>query len=446
MPRAEVKNESKWNELFAERDILQDVDTKGVHVISAKAINEKREARLMTKFDHHINLPSIFRKNGLAILPNSRSSYVIGRFNCYANLPDSDQDDIIEASLPTDLASINAENLYSESAALLCAQHANLIADALEVENVRLTVFGRQTTERFDFSISENNSAGAPAGSRALSIDRAQFEIDGGFESSNLFAILEAKNVEVEDFHIRQLYFPFRAWLGKLSKPIIPVFFTYSNEIFSFYVYQFTQPDNYNSLELVRRRRYRIVQSEIEVADIRAILATVPIKPEPDSRFIPFPQADRFERVIEIITNLRGSSGTLAQDEITTYFGFDVRQTQYYTQASQYLGLVERSQDNERGVTYSLTSLGAQIVNKAPNARNLALAELILAHRVFRDAMNYYLEHAQAPPADAVIALMVQAGIRVKDKLMSADGTTAPRRAQTVIGWVRWIMGLTANA
>jgi hypothetical protein len=40
--------------------------------ITAIQINEFREAGLMTKFDHSINLPKIFSDNGLAILPITR--------------------------------------------------------------------------------------------------------------------------------------------------------------------------------------------------------------------------------------------------------------------------------------------------------------------------------------------------------------------------------------
>ena len=38
----------------------------------------------------------------------------------------------------------------------------------------------------------------------------AQCEIDGGFENDNDVIIMEAKNVINEDFHVRQLYYPFR--------------------------------------------------------------------------------------------------------------------------------------------------------------------------------------------------------------------------------------------
>jgi len=410
------------------------VDAEGAYSILASDINKEREARLMTKFDHSINRPHIFKKNDLSILSDSRRSYVIGRFNCYAKLPSFDNEEVQEANLPIGLESILATDLYSESSALLCAQHAGLITDVLDQEVV-LTVFGRMTTGKFDFSISTFPKAGSPQ-SKNLSVSNAQLEIDAGYEGIELFSIVEAKNQSIEDFHIRQLYYPYRLWSSKLLKPVVPVFFTYSNEIFSFYVYNFTDPNNYNSLQLIRRKHYRIVPTEIEVEDIRRILNQVNIKPEPTDD-VPFPQADRFERVIDLLAQLYSKS-SLTQEEITTNYDFDVRQTQYYTNAGRYLGLIDRVQVADQGVTYSLTDFGSCIMRKEPRTRNLALVELILSRKVFREAVRYYLTNAEPPVVSEIVKFMQEAGLGI-------EGETLRRRAQSVIGWIRWIMNLTTD-
>ena len=389
----------------------------------------------MTKLDHRIMRPQIFKDNGLSILPDSRGSYVIGRFDCYASIPQHPSDEIIGWSFPEWMQSLLPSNLYSESAALLCAQHAGLVADVLE-EDVALTVNGRMSTGDFEFLISKRSSATGPHVEWPLSVRRAQCEIDGGFEGPESFAIIEVKNQEIDDFHIRQLYYPYRLWASKLNKPVVPIFLTYSNEVFSFYVYNFVDPNNYNSLELVRQKRYQIVPTEIEISDIRRLLVQTQVAVEPEG--IPFPQADEFERVIDFLTRLAAVNGTLSQDEVTTNYAFDLRQTQYYTNAGKYLGLVERLQDSERGVYYSLTDAGTQLMNKAPRARNLALVAAILSRRVFRGAVEYYLENSRQPPTDVVVNLIRDARLRI-------GGTTPGRRAQTVRSWVRWIMNLTAE-
>ena len=428
------KNDVAWESLFAERDILGDVNRNGVHLITAEAINKRREARLMTKFDHIVNLPEIFASNGLSILPNSRTSYVIGRFDCYQRLSQQNEPEITEWAFPDWIQSLSPSDLYSESSALLCAQHAGLLADVLEDETIALTVFGRMSTGTFDFSIQEQRGSKT---SRILTVDRAQCEIDGAFESADSFAILEVKNEEVKDFHIRQLYYPYRLWRNKMSKPVVPVFLTYSNEVFSFSVYDFVRPGDYNSLELVKRKRYQIAPTEIEVSDIRRLLAQTRVVAEaPD---IPFPQADRFERVIDLLGQMYVANGSLEQEEITTNYDFDHRQTQYYTNAGRYLGLLERKEEGGAGVSYILTPQGRQIMGKAPKARNLALTEIILSHSVFRKAVEYYLAHATAPPVEAILSSMRDAELPIND-------TTGTRRAQSVLGWVRWMMSLTSDA
>lgn len=426
-------NDKAWETLFSERHILQDINTNGVHSISASVINVRREARLMTKLDHRINRPQIFKDNGLSILPNSRSSYLIGRFDCYADLPQVAEVEVEEKPFPNWVESLQVNNLYSEASALLCAQHAGLIEDVLG-EEVALTVFGRMSTGEFDFLINRAGVDNESSVKWPLAVNKAQCEIDGGFEGSNSFAIVEVKNEEINDFHIRQLYYPYRLWAGKLNKPIVPIFLTYSTEIFSFYVYNFSDQNDYNSLELVKTKRYQVVPTDIEISDVRRILAQTIAGPEPNS--IPFPQADRFERVINLLSQLAAANGTLTQEEVTTLHAFDNRQTQYYSNAGRYLGLVARYHDAERGVVYSLTLAGVQIMNKPAKARNLALVEIILSRRIFREALEYYLAHATSPPIEVVVEIMRSGGLEISD-------TTLPRRAGSVKGWLRWIISLT---
>ncbi len=61
-------NDTAWQALFDKYDILDEIQRSGQFVISANQIKEFREPRLMTKFDHKVNLPTVFADNGLAIL------------------------------------------------------------------------------------------------------------------------------------------------------------------------------------------------------------------------------------------------------------------------------------------------------------------------------------------------------------------------------------------
>ena len=64
---SKTKNDLAWDKLFDKYDILTEIDRKGYFEISSVQINEFREARLATKFDHKINLPKLFKENYLSI-------------------------------------------------------------------------------------------------------------------------------------------------------------------------------------------------------------------------------------------------------------------------------------------------------------------------------------------------------------------------------------------
>jgi hypothetical protein len=425
--------DNAWEELFRRRRILEDVDRRGVHQISSGEINELHEARLMTKFDHYAQLPAIFKRNQLTIQPNTRGTYLIGRFDSYANVTDDPSLPVEWAPFPRRIKTIDPSNLYSESAVLMCAYYTGIIDSVLRRE-ASLTVFGRQAAGRFDYRI-RNKQTGEL---HEIKVEGAQVEIDAGFEGDDTFAIVEAKNEVVTDFHVRQLYYPYRAWLARTRKQIVPIFLYYSNasSVFSLHVFRFREPLLYNSIELIEQRKFRVVRSEIDAGDIADALNRARPGPEPPG--VPFPQADSFDRVVDLLTQLYGAGSALTQEHITSNYEFDLRQTQYYTNAARYLGLAERRQDRTLGVIYVLNARGTNVMAKPPDERNLALVECVLERRVFRRALELYLECGVKPTVGRAKELMRSAGITV-------SGTTVGRRAQTVVSWIDWIMNLPAQ-
>jgi hypothetical protein len=427
----ETKNDAAWDTLFKRHNIIAEINRSGVYEISAKEIGKEREARLATKFDHRINLPRIFADNRLTIQPNSRGTYLLGRFESYQNLADDSSVPIEGVPFPGYIETINPTNLYSESAVLLCAYHTGIISNLLN-QDVALTVFGRMSAGSFGYHI-KNNQTGEL---HEIKVEGAQLEIDSGFEGDSIFAIFEAKNQSVDDFLVRQLYYPYRLWLGKTKKRVVPVFMYYSNasSVFSFYIFQFTEETHYNSINLVAQKKYQIVPSDIELADIYEALNRVKVKPEPKD--VPFPQADTFDRIIDLLAQIYRASGPLSQDYITTNYAFNLRQTQYYTQAASYLGLVERHATRNQGVIYTLTERSTNIMSQHPRVRNLALVQCILEHRVFNQTLRLYLDQIEKPTIEQVVEIM-------KGAKLSLAGTTLPRRAQTVLSWIDWIMSLS---
>ncbi|HEX8721168.1 MAG TPA: hypothetical protein VF736_11090 [Pyrinomonadaceae bacterium] len=422
-----------WADLFRRHHILEEVERRGVCQISSRDINEVHEARLMTKFDHYVQLPDLFKRNGLTIQPNTRGTYLIGRFDSYEQVPDGRALPVEGVPFPPRIETIDPSNLYSESAVLMCAHHTGIISAVLDRE-AEPTVFGRHSAGSFSYRIRNRQTGGL----HEINVEGAQLEIDAGFETEDAFAIVEAKNEAVKDFHVRQLYYPYRAWLARTEKRIVPIFLSYSNadSVFSLYVYDFREPLLYNSIELVAQRRFRVVPSDIGGGDIRAALARAKVAPEPAG--VPFPQADSFARVVDLLAQLRGASGTLTQDYITTNYAFDARQTRYYTDAASYLGLVER-RGRGQATTYALTPLGEDVMSRPPRERNLALVERMLARGVFRRTLGLYVGRGERPAAEAVAGFIREARPELTDD-------TIRRRASTVLSWADWVFGLLRPA
>ena len=286
------QNDKAWEALFEKYEILQHIEEDGEFVISASQIKEYREPRLMAKFDHKINLPQIFAKNNLAILPISRGDYVISHFEAYRSFDVSDKS-VKHVSLPTNLQSLDSNNIPSEAIAINCALASGMLSDFLEEDVLIPTVSGRMGSGQFDFSI-QNSRTKTPT---RVSVNNSQIEIDAAFEGIHSLSLLEAKRDLSEDFLIRQLYYPFRVWSNRVAKKVRPIFLVYSNGIFSLYEYEFQNPDSYNSLVLVKHRNYSIEDTAIQLSDLQDAASNMPIIAEPE---ISFPQANSFERVINI--------------------------------------------------------------------------------------------------------------------------------------------------
>ena len=146
------KNDEAWERLFKKYGIAEKVNETGQFFISAKEIKQFREPRLMTKFDHSINLPSVFLDNNLAILPISRGEYVISSFFAYKTMDDADEE-CESVSVPAHIQSINPNFIVSEAIALNCAYSCGILSDFLEDEELVPTVNGRMGSGRFNFNI-----------------------------------------------------------------------------------------------------------------------------------------------------------------------------------------------------------------------------------------------------------------------------------------------------
>lgn len=419
------KNDLAWEQLFNKHNIVSEIAKNGYYEISSSSINKFREARLMTKFDFKSQLPQLFSENSLSILPISRGNYIISTFETFEEF-DTDEVEITRIEFPSFIESIDYNNISSESTALNCAFISGIIEDFAEDDELKPTVNGRMSSGNFNFSITTKSSP------LNIIVDRSQLEIDGGYEGINFLSLIEAKNSISKDFLIRQIFYPFRLWKNKISKPIKNLFLTYTNGIFHFREYIFTNSNHYNSIQLVKQKKYVIYDGAINLEIIQQTLNEVQIVPEPE---IPFPQADSFDRVINLCELLNDNT-FLSKENITENYDFDKRQTNYYTDAGRYLGLVDkRNEDGE--IRYYLSSLGEKLFKFSIAKRQIEFTKTILSHLAFNKTLLLYFEKASSPNKEEIVQIMKTSNLYNID-----SESTFRRRASTVSSWINWILDL----
>jgi hypothetical protein len=419
--------DKNWQKLFDKYSILDKIRSNGFFKITSKEINEFKEARLMTKFDHRDNLPDLFYENKLSILPITRGNYIIGQFEAYKEINYNTKIDTKKIEFPSWIETVDYTNLYSEASVISCAFASGILQDVMEDNCILPTVNGRMSTQEFNFKIKSSIDSQF----KNIFVKNSQCEIDGGYEGINKLMILEAKNCSAKDFLVRQLYYPYRLWSGKVTKEVVPVFLTYSNNIFSFFVYKFVDPLKYNSLTLVKQKNYVIDEANISNEDIQEVFNKVILAKEPDC---PFPQANSIERVIDLMGALTIKS--LSIDEITTLYSFNQRQAQYYSRAGIYLGLIT---DKNRG-TASLTQLGKAIMKQRTKQKYLSIVERILQHKIFYETLKLYFKKCAPPTTEETYNIMKNNFVKDVN-----SAKTLKRRAGSVNRWIQWILNLSTE-
>lgn len=422
-----------WKLLIDKYDILNQIKENGLFHIKASQIKEFKEPRLMAKWDSSDSLPEILKSNKINILPNSRSSYVLSDFILYEEIPELTEHvtQMDHVDIP-EYETIDINNINSEANAINVLVLSGILDDFLQTSLNVSTFNGRMGTGNFYFvvnSFSKNK--------RYIEVNNAQCEIDGGFENDDSVVIMEAKNVVHEDFHIRQLYYPYRLWKTKVNKPIRLVFSIYSNKIYRLFEYRFKDLTDYSSIELVQTKNYSLQDTTISLDDLIDTRNNTEILTNDNQANIvkgtaPFIQADSLDRIISLLENLYDNPLTTAQ--IAELMQFDIRQSDYYYNAGKYLGLFIKSYDDGQKIV-ELTPLGVKLYKMEYKDRQLKLVSLILQHQIFADFFDYMIEVSEQPTKKQIEAKMRQYNV--------CNESQINRRATSVSGWLRWIFNLT---
>lgn len=436
---AKISANDAWKELFNKYDIEKEVNDKGFYNITAEQIKEFKEPRLMAKWDSSESLPGILKSKKINILPTSRSSYILSDFKLYEDLPKYVEDVTKMQKVEIrDLESINIENITSEANAINVLMLSPILEDFLRDGENFATFNGRMGTGEFNFSVDRNSK-------KPLYIDvkNAQCEIDAGLENDKSVVIIEAKNVIHPDFHVRQLYYPYRLWKNRVKKPIRLVFSIYSNQIFRLLEYKFNDLNNYSSIELVQEKNYTLQDTKITTEDLFKVYmdTKVTIDDNMEVYKTPFVQADSFERIISLIDCLKEED--MSSGKMADIMQFDIRQSGYYFNAGKYLSIFEKYDGEEFDEETSqwnkvrkirLTKKGLEIAKMNYKPRQLELVKLILKHKIFNELFFEIYSTGKLPKKNYIEYLMRKYNV--------CDEGQINRRAGSVSSWLKWIFKL----
>jgi hypothetical protein len=411
---SENPTEKAWKRIFEALPMKEQLDKTGIARIAAAQIKQitGREPRLMTKFDSRKSRPKTLTGANVTILPISNGEYALLRGDGYCEIKPPNA---IQAYPTGELSRLQTISLSGgirgESQVIDTLFMVSALRTFVGDNSLRLTIRGRLRSSQFSYKFITQTSV------HSISVDRVQIEVDSGYEGKKI-ALVEAKFGRVNDFIIRQLYYPYRDLLARgISKEIIPILLVYSNRVYSLYSFAFQKEDEYNSIVPVGQIHYSLDEPKAppSMADFVSPRRRIP------PQGIPFPQANDLSRVFDVAELL--GHGPANKFQIARRFPVDPRQGDYYGNAVAWLGLAEKS-----GATFTLTALGRSF-NKMPRTDRIAELGKILGQ------MPAFAEAIEARAQGTDLKTNEISEIVARDYRLSQT-STGPRRANTVQSWI----------
>jgi len=252
----ERRVDKPWAKIFEDYKIQNHDFDKTPFRINAEQIKKscagfsktgEKEVRILCKQDSREDTPKVFQDNGLFLLPVKNGEYVLIKGAGYIDIPEiNTPEETYSPKLDFHLDTSLVGN--SEMQHLDFAYACSLIRTFMKDESLVLTIRGRKYTPGFSFKV----------GCHLIDVKSVQTEVDAGYEGKGQVVLVEAKNSNIQNVIIRQLYYPFRQWQEHTKKPVITLFFEKSNSTYSIWQFKFKDINNYNSIELVKSNKYII--------------------------------------------------------------------------------------------------------------------------------------------------------------------------------------------
>lgn len=196
-------------------------------------------------------------------------------------------------------------------------------------------------------------------------------------------------------------------------------YFEPKSRVYLFWEYEFNPHDKFDSIKLIRGFQYRIkITKSLSIKDYQKVSS--------DNNKTVIPQADDVNKIIQF--PLRVFEGYDTSKRMIDAFGFVIRQSSYYRQAAEILGLI-MSEDNYR---YKLTPKGEQFLRLPAEKRAGFISKLLLEFPVMNSIfIDISTDRNRIVTKQEIILLLKKKSL--------ITGSTLERRARTIRSWFRWI-------
>lgn len=254
-----MASNTSWQKIFNDYNILEHDFSKGPFELTASQIKTscqefkgttEKEVRILCKQDTRESRPQVFKDNNLFLLPKKNGSYYIVKGEGYVDIPKITTE-VVDYKSKLDFKLESSSIGDSEMQHLDLAYASSLVRTFMEDDSLLLTIRGRKYTPDFSFKVGE----------QLLNVVGVQTEVDAGYEGRDKIVLIEAKNNDVTNTIIRQLYYPYRQWKKHTSKKVYLLFFDRdkSNDVYNIWQFEFEDENDYNSIKLVKSGKYRII-------------------------------------------------------------------------------------------------------------------------------------------------------------------------------------------
>jgi hypothetical protein len=372
------------------------------------------EPRLLAKFDTPDDLPPAFRTAGYTLLPVRNGRYVMVQGNIFISLPDCVSKRTFQPQL--DFALVTALRARGESQYIDYAYNTGLLADFLGLNRMYMTIRGRERAKPFRFAIS----------GQQIEVDGVQIEVDGGYEAKNDVILVEGKIGLPKWFNVRQIYYPYRHFSTIVpEKRIRNIFFAYEPATSTYHLFEFVFPQEADPVS-ARLAACCVYDIKLQLWPEVHKLLDVEFQTKNDL----VPQADDLSKILRLLMLVENGINT--SENVAAYLGFTPRQSSYYREASQYLGLLRLTSDNE----FELTSQGVYLLSQRPDTQAHAFAKVVVNSWIFVELIKIARELGSFSEHD--IDKLI-ASVRMADGSPRYNPTTIGRRRQTIRAWLKWL-------